>query len=250
MPYTTLATSQTPALIVYLLDVSASMSMPLGEKRRIDVVMNALLTVFRQMAFRSTKGKRIFPRYRIAMFAYSDDVYNVFGGAKTITEVVRMGVPDLSPMKQTDTARGLTSVANFLRAELPSLQNCPAPVICHMTDGIYTGDDPEPVAQRIMGMRVPDGPVLLTNIFVTAVDGLLAITDERQWPGITDQTMLGADQYLNKLRRMSSKIPETYRQVMQEDGYQIQSGAYMLLPAANPALLTLGFQMASATPIR
>ena len=42
MPYDIMATGKTSALIIYLLDVSTSMSQPLGNKRRIDVVMDAL----------------------------------------------------------------------------------------------------------------------------------------------------------------------------------------------------------------
>jgi len=42
MAYDTQATSNTPALIVYVLDVSVSMSNPLGGARRVDVVMDAL----------------------------------------------------------------------------------------------------------------------------------------------------------------------------------------------------------------
>jgi hypothetical protein len=49
---------------------------------------------------------------------------------------------------------------------------------------------------------------------------------------------------------MSSKIPDSYRMLMAESGYQIQPGAYMLLPGNNPELVAMGFQMASATPIQ
>jgi hypothetical protein len=38
MPYEILATSMTPALIIYLIDVSASMTRSLGGEKRIDVV--------------------------------------------------------------------------------------------------------------------------------------------------------------------------------------------------------------------
>ena len=40
--YETPATSRTPALIIYLISVGASMRKPLGDKRRIDVVEEAL----------------------------------------------------------------------------------------------------------------------------------------------------------------------------------------------------------------
>jgi len=250
VPYTTLATSQTPALIIYLLDMSASMSMPLGDQRRIDVVTDALAASIRQMVFRSTKGRRIFARYRIAIYAYSDNVYDILGGIKTVAEVARMGVPELAPMARTQTAKGLSYVEKLLQEEIKNLQNSPAPVVCHMTDGIFTGEDPEPVVQRIMNLSVPDGNVLLTNIFISEDSGIDVEQDSRNWPGITDQTSLDPKKYLHKLRRMSSKIPDSYRMLMTESGYQIKSDAYMLLPGANPELVAMGFQMASATPIQ
>ena len=39
MPYDVLATSHTPALIIYLLDVSASMRLPLGGPSKIAVII-------------------------------------------------------------------------------------------------------------------------------------------------------------------------------------------------------------------
>ena len=77
MPYEILATSKTPALIVFVLDVSTSMTQPLGDNRRIDVVTEALYAAIQQMVFRSTKGVRVSPRYKIAMYAYSDHVYDL-----------------------------------------------------------------------------------------------------------------------------------------------------------------------------
>ena len=155
MPYELMATAKTPALIIYLLDVSASMGQSLNGARRIDVVMEALTVVLRQMVFRSTKGGRLSPRYRIAMIAYSDHVYDLLDGIKTVDQVAHMGIPDLSPMRTTETATAFAQAEKCLQVELPNLRACPAPLVCHMTDGEYTGTDPEPIVKRIMEMSVP-----------------------------------------------------------------------------------------------
>ena len=84
MSYEVLATSQTPALVIYLIDVSGSMESPFYGKNRIEIVMDSLSVVLQQMVFRCTKGGRISPRYRIAMYAYSEKVYDILGGIKTI----------------------------------------------------------------------------------------------------------------------------------------------------------------------
>ncbi len=249
MPYEIMATSKTPALVIYLLDVSASMGQPMGNKRRIDVVMDALTAALRQMVFRSTKGGRLSPRYRIAMFAYSDHVYDLLDGIKPVDQVAHLGVPELSPMRTTETARAFAQAEKLLQAELPALHNCPAPLVCHMTDGEYTGADPEPVVRRIMQMKVPDGNVLVENIFIS--DKILPqpIGDPTRWPGIRPDTRLTSE-YAKKLRAMSSPLPESYRAILNENGYQLAPGALMMLPGMTPELVALGFQMSAATPVR
>ena len=249
MPYTVLATSKTPALIIYLLDVSASMSQPLGERRRIDVVMEALGSALRTMVFRSTKGSRISPRYRIAMIAYSDHVYDLLDGIKPVDQVARLGVPELSPLRTTETAKAFAQAEKLLQAELPNLRECPAPLICHMTDGENTGEDPEPIVRRMMRMSVPDGHVLVENIFIS--DKILPkpVTDPFKWSGVLPEAKLTND-YARKLRAISSPVPESYRRMMLEMGYNLDARALMLLPGMNPDLVAMGFQMSVATPVR
>ncbi len=247
MAYDTQATSNTPALVVYVLDVSVSMSNPLGGARRVDVVMDALGAALRQMVFRSTKGARVSPRYRLAILAYSDHVYDLLDGIKTVDHVASLGVPELSPMRVTDTARAFAQVEKMLKQELPTLGDCPAPLVCHMTDGEYTGDDPEPSVRRIMGMSVPDGNVLVDNIFISDKVLSTPVSNPYQWPGILPTTGLD-DSYARKLQSISSPLPESYRRTMQEAGYQMAQGALMMLPGMNPELVEMGFVMSAATP--
>ncbi len=248
-PYTTLATHQTPALVIYLLDVSASMGQPMGGRRRIDVVADALAATLRQMVFRSTRGTRLSPRYRIAMLAYSDRVYDLLGGIRTIDQVAQLGVPDLSPMRTTDTASAFQWAERLLEQELPQLQNCPAPLICHMTDGQYTGADPEPIVHRLMQMQVADGPVLVENIFISDTMLSAPAIDAARWAGIQRNTPLASD-YGELLKSLSSPIPQSYREAMREQRHRLAPGALMLFPGTTPDLVALGFQMSAATPVR
>lgn len=248
MPYETLATSLTPQLIIYLLDVSGSMNEKLGSRRRIDVVMDSLAAMLRQMVFRSTKGGRVSPRYRIAMYAYSDHVYDLLGGVKSVDQVAQLGVPELSPMRSTDSARAFAQAEKLLQQELPHLSSCPAPLVCHMTDGEYTGADPEPIVRRIMAMRVPDGNVLVENIFIS--DNILSqpIGDPHHWEGILPKSKLNS-KYAQKLRAISSPLPDSYLAVMREGGYNIAQGALMMIPGMTPELVQMGFVMSMSTPI-
>lgn len=249
MPYTTLATSDTPALVIYLLDVSSSMGQPLGSATRMAVVLQALNSALRQMVYRSTKGSLVAPRYRLAIYAYSDQVYDVLGGVRTIDEVARWGSPDLKPLRTTETAKAFLQAERLLLREIPHMLDCPAPLVCHMTDGEYTGADPESAARDLMTLSIPDGNVLVENIFIA--DGLLDsdVTDPYAWPGINAATGL-RNPYANRLRAMSSRLPPSYRSVLNESGYSFEDDALMMLPAETAELVGLGFQMSAATPTR
>ena len=248
MPYNVLATSQSPALIVYVLDVSGSMSNLMNGRKRIDVVTDALFAALQEMVFRSTKGGRVAPRYRVAMYAYSDDVYDILGGIKPIDQVAQMGVPELQTLRATDTARAFTQVEQLLQYELQNIGNCPAPLVCHLTDGEYTGSDPEAIVRRIMSMSNPDGNVLVENLFIS--DQVLSqpISNVNTWPGVTPGTALNSD-YAKKLRSISSPLPPTYRTVMAERGYAVESDAFMMLPADRQELVEMAFTMSMSTPV-
>jgi hypothetical protein len=117
-----------------------------------------------------------------------------------------------------------------------------------MTDGEFTGDDPEKIVERIKQMRTHDGAVLVENIFISDKIINENIPDPRQWQGITAKSPL-ANEYAEKLRNMSSILPESYRIMMQESGYRIDLGACMMLPGMTKELVEMGFVMSSATPV-
>ena len=248
MSYAILADGQRPALVIYLLDVSASMEQKLGDKTRIEVAQDALTAALRRMISHSTKGSRLSPRYRIAMFAYSDRTHDLLGGIKSIAEVANKGTPRLSTMSITNTAGAFKKVEELLKRELPNLTSSPAPLVCHLTDGMFNGEDPEPIVQRIKQMRVPDGHVLVENIFISDTILTESIPSPYEWPGVRPNTVL-ANQYATKLRAMSSPLPASYRAMMQEmGGYNMAQDAVMMLPGISPQLVKMGFVMSSATP--
>jgi len=246
MSYQVLATSTTPALIIYLLDVSASMQEDFGGQSRVDAVNSALQKTVIKMVQRSTKGGPISPRYRIAILAYSSSTMDLLGGVKTIGEVAAMGTPKLTTLDMTDTAGAFLEAERLLKAELPNMQDCPAPLVCHMTDGDYNGADPGPIAQRIKNMSVPDGNVLIENIYIKP--GLVKVPDARQWSGISSDSQL-PDAYAKALFQMSSPLPDSYRGVLGEYGYKLDAGTRMFIPGDQVELVELGFVMATATPI-
>lgn len=248
MNYTTLATSETPALIVYLLDISASMDKRLGGKDRLSTALEALESSLRTMVFRSTKGAAIAPRYRIAVYLYSDDVYDLLGGVLTVDKAVGM---DLSRRRMdtgrgTDTARAFAAAAELISHELPHMQGHPAPLICHLTDDRYTGKNPGPIVESVKRMRNRDGSVLVQNIFISNRLGKISGKDAYKWHGITRETAI-KDRYGEELKAMSSPIPESYHRVMREFGSAILPEAVMLFPGNTPEFIRFGFQMSGST---
>jgi hypothetical protein len=246
MPYTVAATTRTPALIVYLIDISGSMSEKFDGATRIDHVNEAIGNILQRMVQRSTKGEIVAPRYRLGMFAYSDAPVDILGKIATISEVVQKGRPKLSPSNATNTHDAFVAARDLLKRELPNLQGKPAPMVCHLTDGEYTGADPQPIAEEIMRLGNDDGQVLIENIYVGS-GFAKPIKKIDAWPGIRSEDDL-KDNYAKKLYRMSSPLPESYAEVVEQEGYSLQTGSRMLIPCNSRELIELAFAMSGATP--
>jgi uncharacterized protein YegL len=247
MTYAKVATAKTPALIIYLIDVSGSMATELDGAPKIEHVNQAIEKVLIKMVERSTRGEIISPRYKLAIAAYSTQVSDILGGVQTIDQVAQKGVPVVAPSHTTDTAAAFEWARDLLKQELPKMNGLPAPMICHLTDGKYTGADPQPIAQEIMQMGNDDGNVLIENIYVDSDLTKTAITDPEQWTGIHDVSQLN-DPYAQKLFNMSSPLPQRYAEVILEEGYNLRPNVKMLIPATSKELIELAFAMSGATP--
>jgi hypothetical protein len=242
------ATTTTPALIIYLLDVSGSMAEPCGGTTKIEALNAAMKRHVIKMVQRSTKGATISDRYHIAMFAYSNQPQDVLGGIKKISELVASGIPALSPMELTGTAEAFAEAEKLLQSVIGNYQDCPQPLVCHMTDGLYNTSDPYPIAKRILQMSVNDGNVLVENIFLSDNALVTPITDVKSWMGVTDTSEL-QDDYSKKLFHMSSILPAEYQVAMKGMEFSILPGAALLLPGNSPELLELGLAVSGMTGI-
>jgi hypothetical protein len=248
MAYDIVATTKTPALIVYLIDISGSMDEEFDGARKIEHVMEALDNVLHKMVERSTKGEIIAPRYRLAMAAYSDSPQSMLpGGIETIAQVAKRGKPHLSATHSTDTHAAFVWARDLLRQELPKMKGMPAPMVCHLTDGEYTGADPEPIAREIMSMSNDDGNVLVENIFIGPDLMRAPISSAESWEGIQSEAELQSP-YARKLFAMSSPLPASYSVEIAEEGYSLKAGARMLIPGSSKDLIELAFAMSGATP--
>jgi hypothetical protein len=254
MPYETVATQATPALVIYLLDMSVSMNDAVDEEAeapsetKSELVTRTLTRAIREMVRRSTRGTHPLARYRVAAFAYNNEVHDVFGGARPITDIIQIGVPVMTASGTTDTAKAFEFAEQLLISMHAELKDCPAPIICHFTDGAYTDTSPLPIAERIQQMTFPDGPVLIENIFFD--NGALAqpVTDPYTWSGVMAKTDL-ASTYAYDLYEMSSLIPESYLRLFTERGYAMKPGARLFFPGENAEMVEAAFTMSGMTPV-
>jgi uncharacterized protein YegL len=239
------ATANTPALVIYLLDVSGSMAEPCGNSTRIDALNIALKRQIKRMIQRSTRGEMVSPRYHVAMVSYSNQATDLLGGIKPISEITS-SIPPLKPDELTNTAEAFSVAEELLKQVIGQYEHCPQPLICHMTDGRYTSQDPMPLVKRIKQMSVKDGNVLIENVFLSD-DALAApLVDPRSWSGISNPSQLKTD-YAKRLFEMSSGLPTIFRDVLADMGYKFNSGARLLLPGNTPEVMEMAFAMSGMT---
>ena len=240
MPYTAKATSDHPGRIVFLIDTSGSMGDPLIEGAlKIDVVNQAMDAALSDLIGVSTTGEDdVLGRYLVAMFSYSVKVEDLLGGFMSISDEKARRQPIMQPYQDTFTGEAFQKARDLLKAELDNIgPGDPAPLVCHLTDGEWNGNvDPGPIAQEIKEMEVEDGNFLVLNIFISDKVLKQPLPDDlHEWKGIMSTEGLSGAEYAHTLFEMSSPLPDTFQQRMLDDeGYEMQPGARMLFPGANP----------------
>lgn len=243
------ATAITPALVIYLIDASDSMNQPCEGTTKIDLLNRALRSVMKDMVRRSIRDGIPQRRYRLALLAYSSTVIDVLQGARDLTEVLERGVPEISAGGVTDTAAAFAAAEHLLIQQLPQYQRSPAPLICHLTDGEFTTADPSPIIRRIQSMSVADGPVLVENIYFADKILRRPVSDWTQWTGLQRASDL-ENPYARFLFELSSPLPESYRQNINNYGYAIAPGSSLFFPGAHSDLVRLAFAASAATQLK
>jgi hypothetical protein len=249
MHYTQPTTSLTPALIIYLIDASHSMNDPYGETTKIGLVNQALKEVLKDMIRRSISDGGIQRRYKVALFAYSSKVIDILGGIYDLPDLVKEGIPVITAGGETDASIGFVAVERLLIKHLTQFQSCPAPLVCHLTDALITCGDPAPIVQRIQAMTVNDGPVLVENVYMAEKMQRLPVHDWHQWGGVLKPGQL-TNEYARFLFRLSSLLPEPYRQNINNYGYHLKQGAALFFPGQHLDLVRLAFAISTATQLK
>ncbi len=259
--YTKLATSDTPAHYIYVLDASGTMGNNLDGKKRAEWLSDALEHALDSMIERSYTDELYHPRYRISVITYANKVDATLtnNGFIDVKQFWDAGIPQFNPGGDTNTNEALKKAYEILENLLSDShvrKNCPAPLVCHVTDGEYnTGGNPMPIAEKIKKLRCDDGLVLFQNLFIT--DGLLAtpIKNVNSWAGFTSSN---AEQYFKGDRKdyavtlfnMSSNLPRSYASVLQDNGFGLDVGSRMMYPGTSFELIKLALVTSMSTPFR
>jgi uncharacterized protein YegL len=249
MFYTQTATSQRPALVIYLIDAIHFMNMPCGATTKIMMVNKALRGAIQEMVRRSMYDGIVHPHYKIAIFAYNTKVVDMLGEICDLPDLIKHGVPAITANGKTDTIAGFMAVETLLKEHLREFQDSPAPLVCHLTDGLITGSNPTSVVKRIKAMAVNDGPVLVENVYVA--DNMLRspVEDWSQWSGVVKPKQL-TNGYAKFLFHLSSPLPESYRQNINNHGYDLRKEAAFFLPGTQTELVRLAFPISTVTQLK
>jgi hypothetical protein len=217
----------------------------------------AIGAAFTSMIQRSLQQRIVRPRYRIGMVAYTDELYDVYGSDGsiiTIDKIAKLGTPTFQPQKSTQKiGKAFRYAAHMIQQDISSwsqewLDKCPPPNVVNITDCEFgeDGEDPVTYAQELQKILVPDGNVLVTNIFIN--DRISRVsTNSKEWLGYRSGDSTG-DPFGDKLLMMSSEIPLSYLDIMRAQiGVNLHHKALMMFPGVNQDIIKSGMVMSVVT---
>ena len=251
MQYKNKATSTHPAFVVFLIDISASMNEKMPDGRtRIRVVESFLYETIQSMSHRSTNQNVFKPRYKVSLLAYSELFWNVW--TKPIDEIMVDDIPEFETQTATDPANAFRAAKLVIEDEISTwsdyyLEKCPAPMVIHITDAELKEEfeDPTIAAKELMSVQVPDGKVLVNNIFISRY-----IKPPKQsvkkWPGYFPEDTTG-DPFGDILLRISSPVPVPYILECKTKEIGLLPGSVFLFPGINNDFIRAGFVMSEGT---
>jgi hypothetical protein len=242
--YETIPTTENPAHIVFVVDLNKSLNTRIGGQLLLKIVRRLLDISIGQMLFRSPGGQEGISAYRVAMITAGDKVNDLFDGFLPAEDILKRGIPQFDPGSSADAGGAFQRVLELLQQKLPKIQKGPAPIVVHLHAGKPTGAI-EPAANRIMSLRVPDGNVLVENIYVGYNISDEPIGDPCQWSGVL---VFNKDPSSENFLNTSSEIPNSYCRTMRYAGFNLDEWAFMTVPGHVLDLLEMGFYLALSGP--
>ena len=243
MPYSADISRTNPGCFLFLVDRSGSMEGALAGQpgqRKMDQAADAINRILDAVSQRCSSGMDIRDYFHIGILGYNTDaaaapiITSVLQGTVAdapflpISQVVDIAEVVERPVRESDGAGGIievtrrfpvwlqphaeygTPMCEVLHHAAQALENWVGqypdsfpPIVINVSDGNATDGDPEPLAERIMGLRTSDGNALVFNVHLSEV-----ATMPIQFPD-TEEGL--PDELAVRLFRMSSIVPEGSR---------------------------------------
>lgn len=218
--------TKSPGHIVYLVDLSGSMK----TDNKIGQVMEALQKGLRLLLTKCTQGTAIMERFTASVIGYNSDIVPLFsGGANEVASLIRKAVSSGSPIFdygeggiaepkwQTYMTNAFNEAYNDIEKWIREANGrpLPAPIVVNITDGQpeesnksleTAASEAKQAAQRLMGLRTPDGNVLLFNLHIGKSDNITELLFPVNPPQSTGNE--NEDNRLRFLYDSSSVLPE------------------------------------------
>lgn len=240
-----------PALFLFLIDQSGSMDERMVSGRtKAEFVADVLNRTLFQLVTICTKAEGVRGYFELGVVGYGGErVVSGFGAALSAESIHPIAAIEQHPLrieerrrKQDDGAGGvvelpekfpvwfdptndggtpmcaaLTRTAELLAEWCDAHPRSYPPTLLHVTDGVSTDGDPEPIAGHLRQLQTDDGQVLLFNLHVTTgADRPIILPD--------NETTL-PDEYASLLYRMSSVLPESFQRAAAKKDYRVSASS-------------------------
>jgi RIO-like serine/threonine protein kinase len=281
------ANSNQPALVIFALDHSDSMSEVTPDREyRHDKMYEIVNSLLEHLVEISQKGNLTYPRYHIALFCYGKTHINWLAQKNSTVTCAKVrdyqhikqrvepdyefGIWQLGQLEQyfdTSTAMNyknaqkkidssdtymtsmFTEIYDILSHVIEEYADCPPPTVIHITDGNnYDNGNLAELTSRIRDLKTNHGNVTISNTYIGS--DIVKLPDEIEaWPGITDNTKFlpASNNRGELLRSMSSKIPSMFLDTINKGQYNLSPDSYMLFPSNHEDMIKLSIVAATAT---
>lgn len=243
-----------PALLLFLIDCSYSMSEKYGDTKMTKGEYLARITneSIDQVILSCEKGDEIRAYFEIGVIGYGDKVeemlpiQTVIDLANNPKKMIKReldGVEIQAPIwlddptreANTDMAKGFAKAREVLNAWCADHKASFPPVLIHVSDGMWTEGSPVALAQEMQQeVYTDDGPVVIMNIHISSEDSApLTFPDEEPT----------GDQHAAALFQMSSVLPDSFLERAKEKYPSVAAGARGYMFNANPDDLSKFFDI-------
>lgn len=285
--YTRAADSDSPALFVFLLDLSRSMykdELKVNGMYRYQIAEQIINDTIRTLATKSLKINGIKPRYHIAVIGYHKQNANILRqvshlieynqsmnnkknkadvdqgiypiGAlenfKITNEIINRAINAggdmyLYPEGETHMIQAFNSVYTLIESHIEQYWECHPPYVFHITDGANNQNGDLVAAFEQLTSL---STAYGSTLVSTAYIGDDLMNIDPNWRGITSRTIFTnqRSEWAYKLRQISSKMPASFRAAIKNDlNRNMDPDTYLFFPGTDKQMINAAITAAVST---